>query len=309
MPLQTTHRPVKLSEFYGNDALKASLESVLSREEDVPPSFLFIGRSGCGKTTLGRIVANELGGVGMDVKTYNASNTRGIDTIREVIKTLPASPMLGKKKIYIFEEAAGITGAAAEAMLLMLEEPPKHVHFVLCTTEPEKLKPTIKRRCHIAEVSPLDNETMLRFLKDIVKKEGINDYPENILKKVVYVSDGSPGKALSVLDSIIDIEDDDKAVEAIETKVLSETTSKDICRLLLDENTGSDAKWKDMVKIIKGLKVEPEQARRGILGYLEKVLWTSGSDRVAEIMELFVEPLYNSGQPGLSLILYSACKI
>ena len=309
MPLQTIHRPKDLGDFYGNEALKSSLQSVLSRESDIPPSFLFIGKSGCGKTTLGRIVAKELGCSGMDIKTYNASNTRGIDTIREVINSLHTSPMLSKKKVYIFEEVHQVTGAAAEAMLLMLEEPPKHCHFVLCTTEPEKLKPTIKRRCHIAEVSPLDNETMLGFLKDIVKKEGIDNYPEKILKKVVYVSDGSPGKALSVLDAIIDIEDDDQAIEAIENKVLSETTTKDICRLLLNSKDGSAAKWKDMVKIIKGLKAEPEQVRRGVLGYLEKVLWSRGDSKVAEIMELFVEPLYNSGQPGLSLILFTACQI
>ena len=165
MPLQTTHRPNKLSDFIGNEALIESLTSVLAREKDKPHTFFFRGPSGCGKTTLGRIVANMVGCHDWDYHYFNASNTRGIDTVRKVLAEMTLHPSKGKVKVYHFDECHQLTGPAQEAFLKDTEDPPDHVYFIFSTTEPEKMKVTFKRRGHQGEVKPLITSQILKLLK------------------------------------------------------------------------------------------------------------------------------------------------
>jgi len=152
MPLQVTHRPKTLDDMIGNEAAIESLNSVLSREKDVPPSFFFTGLPGGGKTTLARIIKEHLNISDMDFYEYNAANTRGIDTIRQIANNCVLAPMGGDRKLYLLDEVHMQTGYALQAILKLLEEPPKHVYFALCTSEPEIIKPkllkAIRRRCH-----------------------------------------------------------------------------------------------------------------------------------------------------------------
>jgi DNA polymerase III gamma/tau subunit len=102
--LQVRYRPKSIKGIYGNSALKESLTSALSKE-DKPTSFLFTGKSGCGKTTFGRVIANELCIDPINTHIYNAASTRGIDTIREIIQEAKKVPLFGgNRRIYILEE-------------------------------------------------------------------------------------------------------------------------------------------------------------------------------------------------------------
>ena len=304
MPLHTNHRPANFDELIGNESVVASLKSVLSREKDRPHSFLFTGDSGCGKTTCARILKTELNCSNSDFYLYNSSNTRGIDTIREIIDNCQFAPMNGDVKLFILEEFHQVTGPAQEALLVILEEPPSHVYFALCTTEPEKLKPTIKRRCHVSEMKPLLLPELNKLLNQVLQKEGIKSFPDDVINKIISVCDGSPGKALNLLDTVIDIPNDDQAFKAIEDATVSESNIAEIARILIK----GGGQWQSIAQMINGLSGEPESLRYAFLGYFSKVLLNNQSDRVAEILTVFMEPVMYSLRPGLIAEIYLAWK-
>ena len=204
MPLHTIHRPATLDDIIGNESVVDSLRSVLARDKDKPHSFLFTGPSGTGKSTLAKILKTELNCSNSDFYLFNSSNQRGIETIRDIIDSCQFAPMSGEVKLFVLEEFHQVTGPAQEALLVTLEEPPSHVYFVLCTTESDKLKPTIKRRCHHYEMKPLNTIELNTLIIRTLEKEGINEFPENVINKIISVCDGSPGKALNLLDTVID---------------------------------------------------------------------------------------------------------
>jgi|2_EtaG_2_1085320.scaffolds.fasta_scaffold01430_8 DNA polymerase-3 subunit gamma/tau len=302
MPLHTTYRPKTLKEFFGNDAIVKSLKSVLDRKKDKPHSFLFTGPSGCGKTTLARILKHELKCDDMDFYSYNAANTRGIDTIREINEKKSFRPMSGKIKIYMLEECHQITGAGIEAMLDMIEEPPSHVFFILCTTEPEKLKVTLKRRCHHYEVQPLFRNEMNQLIDRILDIEKAKI--EKLVKdKIVSLANGSAGMALKMLDSVIDMDDEEQAIDALESTTVSEAEVIELCRELVKGRS-----WKKIKEILKGIKGEPESIRYAVLGYMNSVMLNNGGGDVAEVQSCFMDSYIYCGKAGLVQSCYLACR-
>ena len=155
MSLSRKYRPQSLDEIYGNKAVVKSLGSVLNKKE-VPPAFLFTGNSGCGKTSLARIAATQLGCTGHDFKEVDSADFRGIDTIRGIRRQMRLKSMSGIR-VWLLDECHKMSGDAQSALLKALEDPPSHVYFMLATTDPQKLLKTIRNRCVHFEVQPLGN--------------------------------------------------------------------------------------------------------------------------------------------------------
>jgi DNA polymerase III gamma/tau subunit len=197
-----------------------------------------------------------------------------------------------------------LTGQAQEAILEIIHKPPPHVFFALCTTEPEKLKLTLKRRCHKYEVEPLKRGELLKLLTRVLKEEGIEDYPKEILSKIVSASGGSAGIALNLLDTIIDIADDKEALETIEATTVSETAVNEVAQSIMN----GDA-WSTFSKKVKGLKGDAESLRRAFASYFGKVMIGSKSEEKASIMMEILEPFMDntttmySGKAGLDYSL------
>jgi DNA polymerase III subunit gamma/tau len=304
MPLHTVHRPTTFDELAGNESTLESLQSVLGRETDITHSFLFTGNAGTGKTTCARILKDVMQCSDSDFYNYNTANLRGIDSIRDIINNCSFVPMNGKVKLFILEECHQLTTPAQEALLTILEQPPKHVFFALCTTEPAKLKASIKRRCHHTELKQLSLPQIKKLLKATLEKEDVSGFPNNVLTKIADVCNGSPGQALNLLDTVIDIADDDTALKAIEDATVSEANIAEIARLLLAGNST----WPSIAKLIKGLTGEAESLRYAFLGYFNAVLLGKGSDRLAAMMMPFTETVMYTGKPGLTLAIYFAYK-
>lgn len=303
MPLHTIHRPTILEEIIGNENSIASLKSVLNRESDVPHVYLFTGEAGCGKTSIGFILKDMLECSGVD---FYYSSARKIDEIYEIINNCAFSPMDGKVKFILIEEAHRILGTGLDALLKFLEFIPSYVYFALCTSEPEKW-PTkkynaLKRRCHHCVLKPLLLPQIKELLNTTLEKEGIADYPKEIINRIAEVCNGSPGQALNLLDTVIDVVDSDIALKAIEDATVSESNIAEIVQVLLAGN----GKWSSIAKLIKGLSGDAESLRYAFLNYLNAVLLNKGTDRVAAIMMPFMENCMYSSRAGLTFAIYMA---
>lgn len=312
MSLQVDYRPQTLEDIIGNKEVIESLKSVLAR--DAPPStFLFTGPGGSGKTTLARIVAKILNVADADFTEQNASSERGIANIRELADNLKFSPLHGDKKFILLDEAHMLTKPSQEALLKTLEEPPSYVHIAICTTNPEALKQTFKRRCHQYDLDFLNYSQLMGLIKRTLKSEGIpiKKFSKDVAEKVVTVADGSAGQCMKLLDMVIDMKSKDQAIKTIESVGFGTGSIEviDICRILCDAKINEKTRWKKIKDILKEFKTDGESARRPILGYLEKVLITSGSFVIAARMECFRNNYFDSGKAGLVLSCWKACNL
>jgi DNA polymerase-3 subunit gamma/tau len=218
--LARRYRPQTFKEVVGQTHVVKTLANAL-KQGKLTHALLFAGIKGTGKTTIARIIAKALNcqnlidgyepcnqctncieinkGIFVDVIEIDAASNRGIDQIREIIENLKFAPAKGKAKVYIIDEAHMLTKEASNALLKSLEEPPSHVYFILATTEPNKLLPTILSRCQRYDFRRLDLSLLVKHLKNICQKEGY-EIEEEALKLIAKEAQGSLRDALSLLD-------------------------------------------------------------------------------------------------------------
>jgi len=191
-----------------------------------------------------------------------------------------------------------LTVDAMPALLKILEDPPGHVYFVLCTTEPGKLIKEIRGRCLEYQTQLLSDVQMKRLLRRVVKKEQ-GELSEDVYEQVIRDSLGAPRNALQILDQVISLPKDKQLAMAKRT---AETQSKviELCRALMSPH----AKWSEVSEILSGLGDENiEQMRWAVLGYSKTAL-LRGVPKAANIIDQFSEPFFNSGMPGFILACY-----
>ena len=301
MELYKKYRPGTFDEIIGNEHVIESLKHKI--ENKSAQAFLLYGKTGCGKTTIGRIIAKELDCRGYDLKELNSADFRGIETVRTIRKHIFYAPSEGSSRIWLIDECHSITKDAQEALLKLLEDPPKHVYFILCTTKPQSLLPEIKGRCSKHEVKPLDEKQTFALLRRVTKAEGAT-LRKNIYENIYKNSEGHPRNALQILDNVLSV-DEDKRHEVSLESISSETASIELCRALLN-----NASWNTISGILNGLKNEnPENVRRHVLRYCNSVLLKKENHRAAFIMEQFepTNPYFVNEMFSITYVCYSIC--
>jgi len=199
--LYRKYRPAAFKDVLGQEHVVKALEGGL-KEENVAHAYLFSGSRGTGKTSLARILARELGTTDRDLHEIDAASNRGVDDIRTLREEVHAMPFESPYKVYIIDEVHMLTKEAFNALLKTLEEPPKHVIFILATTEKEKLPDTIVSRCQAFTF----NKPTLAVLRDMVlkvaKKEGYALEPASA-ELIALLADGSFRDTLGILQKVI----------------------------------------------------------------------------------------------------------
>ena len=300
-PLYRKYRPKSFDEIIGNDTTVEALESILDREKDLPHAFLFHGPSGCGKTTLARLVAKKLGVSKHDLAEIDSADYRGIDTVRNSIrKQVRLAPMGGACRIWIMDECHQLTKDAQSALLKLLEDTPLHVYFILCTTNPKKLLPTIINRCTAFEVEKLNDKEISKLVVKVVAKEDV-DMSLDTISDIAEMADGSARVALVMLDTIIDLPEN-KMRAALKNISFDDSEVIELCREIMKGASGG--KWPTITKIIKGLQEKDvESIRRAVRGYCRAVLMKENNPKAAIILQYFNEPFLNNDDTDL----LSAC--
>lgn len=285
LSLTDKYRPKSIDELYGNAVLKKTIKSAIENN-DIPHAILLSGPFGSGKTTIARILTKELNCSEFDYKEIDIADFTGVDLVREVRRKMNTAPMQGKVKVYVFDEGHKMSEAAQQATLKMLEEPPKHCYFMICTTDPQKLLPTIRSRCINYIVQTLSEKQIFKLISGIAEKEDI-DLPKKVALQISRDSLGHPRNAIKILDKIRNLDTEDM-LEAAMHQAEQEEQVIMLCRGIMNRKP-----WKELATILKGLKEEPESIRRAIRGYFSTLL-LSGDESAFFVLDTLNSPYYNT---------------
>ena len=208
-------RPADFDEVVGQETVVRTLKNAVAQDK-ISHAYLFCGPRGTGKTTTARILARAINGrtasagatalgevddLGFDLVEIDAASNRGIDDIRELRERANYRPGAARFKVYLIDEVHQLTGAAADALLKTLEEPPPHVVFILATTDPEALKPTILSRCQRFDFRRVAVDDMVSRLRAISESEGI-EIPDEALRLIAREATGSLRDGVNLLDQV-----------------------------------------------------------------------------------------------------------
>ncbi|HUU89546.1 MAG TPA: AAA family ATPase [Candidatus Glassbacteria bacterium] len=300
--LYKKYRPKTLDQVIGQDACVRSLQTMI-KKKTIPHTILFSGPSGCGKTTLARILRKELKCSKTDFSEMNCADVRGIDEVRKIRRVMHLAPIGGDVRIWLVDEAHKLTNDAQNAFLKMLEDTPDHVYFMLATTDPNKLKNTIRTRSSEVKVKNLNAADMTSLLNDICKKEK-KKTPNKVIVKIVEIAEGSARKALVLLHQVIDMDSTEDMLDTIE-KTTHEVAVFALAKILMNPHV----KWKPVAKILLDLKeqdTDAEGIRYMVMGYAQSALlknWGS-PDRAYNILESFRDHFYDSKFAGVTAACY-----
>ena len=301
MSLYIDHRPTSFDQVAGNEKLVEQFRALLAKD-DPPHAYLLMGPSGCGKTTIGRIVSRELGVSDDDFVEVDSADFRGIDTIRDMRRNALYRAMRGERRMWLLDECHKLSNDAQNALLKGLEDPPAHAYFVLCTTDPDKLLPTIRGRCVAFQVQRLTEREMVRLLHKVSSAEGAR-VDRQVLAAIADRADGHSRDALQILEKVLAVQADDRMGVVEDSETLKSTTTRLVQALLGQRG------WRAVAEEIKKIGDDDlEQVRRGVLGYCTRVLTGGDNDKAGEILEEFAEPFFNSGLAGLVLACYRVCR-
>ena len=217
------YRPSTFSSVVGQETITATLKNAI-RNNQVAQAFLFCGPRGVGKTTCARIFAKALNcehltddfepcntcescqafnnSASFNVFELDAASKNSVDDIRELVEQVRVQPQGAKYKVYIIDEVHMLSGAAFNAFLKTLEEPPAYAKFIMATTEKHKILPTILSRCQVYDFKRINDSDIVRHLQFVAQNEGVTA-EEDALRVVAAKADGALRDALSIFDQLV----------------------------------------------------------------------------------------------------------
>lgn len=307
MDLDQKYRPRRLEDVVGQPEAVSVIQGF---KKKLPRCLLLHGQSGCGKTTLARIVAHDAGVSPLDLIEKNCGAVESaIDMVREIATHMSAAPMAGRYRMWILDEIQTFSKsqAAQGAILKILEDCPSHVLFALCTTDPQKLLPTIRGRCVQIGLRGLRDAEVTQLVKDVAAKERIK-LTADLVEAIVLASGGSARDALKELEKAGAVGDPAEALKVVGATGPARAAF-DLVKALLPWK-GAPV-WKDVTPVLLDIKDEdPEKIRQMVLASARTSLLRTGSPLAYKVIKCLSEPLYDrgSGHAILAAACYVVCE-
>ena len=311
LALYRKYRSKTFEEIVGQEPIVKTLKNALLQNK-VAHAYLFSGPRGTGKTSIARLFAKALNceqGLGHqcnvcenckamnnnshpDVIEIDAASNNSVDDARSLIEKVRYSPMLGKYKVYIIDEVHMMSSSAFNALLKTLEEPPSYVVFILCTTEPHKVLPTIVSRCQHYEFKKIDDKDLIKLIKKVLLNEGVSASDEAI-HLITELANGGARDALSLLDQIIAYSDKKIEVSDIE-QIFGLTSISDKITLLKFISKGDTLNVLNKFNQFISKSVDVERLVSELLVILKDILIyqkTKNIDLLVSLNEISVKEL------------------
>ena len=302
--LYRTYRPSKFSEVVGQEYIVKILKNTIKNQK-IAHAYLFAGPRGTGKTTIAKLFAKAINCENFneescdecasclafkennhpDIIELDAASNNRVEDIREIIDQVPYAPIISKYKVYIIDEVHMLSSSAFNALLKTLEEPPAHVVFILATTDPQKIIPTVLSRCQRYNFSKISNLNMKKKMMEILDKENLK-YEEKALEEVAMLAEGGMRDALSILEQVLSYNNEGVYLEDIQ-KIFGLSTKEEKVKLLIDAhknitsainslremyNYGIDPKRLciDLLEIIKETLIYSDDQNATLLSKIDK---------------------------------------
>lgn len=324
------YRPLRFNEITGHKEIVKSIKKAIS-SDNPPQAFMLIGDSGTGKTTTARIMALSLNCTNknkdlepclscpscqsiiskkcVDVLEVNAADHRGIDAIRGICSSMALMPMQVDKKVFILDESHQLTRDAQSSLLKELEEAPKHVFIILCTTDPGKVIKTVKNRCQRFTFNSLPKKEMVSLLQEVLTYE-TQDVPKEVPSLVADHAKGSPRQALVLLQQVLQLETD--VIDDISRLLFSEEQTNANVFKLCNSLTAKNTNWSKVMSAYEDCKSLGMPAIGMILAgiFRNKVIKAksySSAKNYADVLELFVDP-FPEGKVGENKLVLNLFK-
>ncbi len=262
--LYRTYRPQTFKDVAGQEAIITTLKHAID-EKKIAHAYLFCGPRGTGKTTVAKLLAKAVNctgdpkpcgecenckqienGTHPDVIEIDAASNNGVEEVRSLIDKVKYAPTQGQYKVYIIDEVHMMSPGAFNALLKTLEEPPAHVIFILATTEPHKILPTIISRCQRFDFTRLTDPEMVQRMQYVLKEEG-KTYDDGSLELIARLANGGMRDALSILEQCLAYNDDHLSINDIHTiyGIVSMDDKTNLLKVLLSKNMSESLKILD----------------------------------------------------------------
>lgn len=289
LSIYNKYRPSCFGAVVGQNSVIKSLQLAVE-EKKIPQAMIFAGPSGTGKNTLVYIIANEMQCEKSNIIEIDGSTFTGVDNIRELKEGLKYTS-LGKNplKFVIINECQKLSASSWDALLTIVEFPPKHVIFSFLTTDFNKIPKAIQTRCHTYTLKDVRVDDLIDLLEFVATEEKI-ELPKGSLELIAKESQGSPRQALVYLSQVRGCTSKDEIAEMLHTAIDSSEVI-DLCRLLITKNPS----WTEAQRILKNLKdMSGESVRIPVQNYFLAVILNSKSEeesfRLLRILDVFSKP-------------------
>jgi DNA polymerase-3 subunit gamma/tau len=298
--LARTYRPREFKGVVGQDPIARTLRNAVGSNR-LAHAYLFSGSRGVGKTTMARILAKAINvtpdlaeadeiaeailrGADLDVIEIDGASNRGINEARDLIAAAGLRPARCRFKVYIIDEVHMLTREAFNALLKTMEEPPGHVKFILCTTEPHKVPATIQSRCQRFDFRLLSTAEIGGELRRILEQEGVGA-DEQVLAQVARLGRGSMRDALSLLDRLLAAGEQKLTTDLLE-QMLGLPDQALAVRLVDAVADGNQSAALEAGAALLDRGVSVEQALEMLIEHLRNLLLVAACGPDSELLEL-----------------------
>ena len=297
--LYRTYRPSCFKEVVGQDYIVKTLKNAIETNK-IAHAYLFAGPRGTGKTSVAKLFGKAINcdhfkdeacdncpnckayleGNHPDIIEMDAASNNGVENIREIVEQVNYAPLLGKYKIYIIDEVHMLSTSAFNALLKTLEEPPSHVIFILATTDPQKIIPTVLSRCqryNFSKIRPLDISKQLKHILDNEKLK----YDDNAIEEISRLAEGGLRDGLSILEQCLSYNREGVYLEDVKN-IFGLSSTRELIDLLIKVHNNEISESINTIRDMYNGGIDLKRLVNDLLEIIKEVLIYSdrGSDKL-----------------------------